>query len=155
LELGRASLVVIDADRHGGPDGVAALGALAAEQVEWPLHPIVLTAGGGEHHVFRQRTGEPPFGNGAGDLPPGLDVRGRGGWIVAPGAVRSDGKSWAPAPGAPSVAEAFKTDTIPELPVWLGALIRPERAATEPSANKAPHVTSWTEREEARVRSAL
>src|SRR5262245_27830706 len=58
LELGRAGLVVIDADRHGGPDGVAALTALAAEQAEWPPHPIVLTAGGGEHHVFRQRTGE-------------------------------------------------------------------------------------------------
>src|SRR5215510_14764187 len=82
LELGRAGLVVIDADRHGGPDGVAALAALAFEQADWPPHPIILTAGGGEHHVFRQRAGEPPLGNGAGDLPAGLDVRGRGGWIV-------------------------------------------------------------------------
>src|SRR5262245_58720353 len=42
IELGRAGLVVIDADRHGGPDGVAALAALAGEQIDWPVHPIVL-----------------------------------------------------------------------------------------------------------------
>src|SRR3974377_1992762 len=33
LELGRADLVVIDADRHGGPEGVAAFQALVAERV--------------------------------------------------------------------------------------------------------------------------
>jgi hypothetical protein len=43
--------VVVDADRHPGkPDGVAAL----AELGELPPHPVVKTAGGGEHHFFRQ-----------------------------------------------------------------------------------------------------
>src|SRR5262245_16741379 len=31
IELGRAGLVVIDEDRHGGPDGVAAMAELAAQ----------------------------------------------------------------------------------------------------------------------------
>jgi RecA-family ATPase len=156
IELGRANLIVIDADRHGGPDGVAALTALAADQVEWPVHPIVLTAGGGEHHIFRQPTDRPPLGNGAGDLPPGLDVRGRGGWIVGPGTMRPDGKTWAPAPGSPLLDQAFRANTIPELPQWLADLIRPNRPQNEENQgtnNRSP--TPWSPAEEARVRSAL
>ncbi|MFZ2077355.1 MAG: bifunctional DNA primase/polymerase, partial [Xanthobacteraceae bacterium] len=44
------NLVVIDADRHpGGPDGVAALSAIAL-----PPHQAVVTMSDGEHHFFRQ-----------------------------------------------------------------------------------------------------
>ena len=49
VPLARVGLVVIDADRHGGPDGVAALQA-----IELPPHPIVTTMSNGEHHFFRQ-----------------------------------------------------------------------------------------------------
>ena len=81
IELNRAGLVVIDADRHGdGPDGVAALQELAARyQSEGglPAGPLSLTAGGGQHHIYRQPNGEQPLGNRRGSLPPGIDVRGR------------------------------------------------------------------------------
>jgi hypothetical protein len=123
IELGRAGVLVIDADRHGGPDGVAALAALAAEHGGLPGGPITTTAGGGEHHVFRQPDGE-VFGNCRGSLPAGIDVRGIGGWIVAPGSVRPDGVRWATADGTPSLADAFRGGTIPPLPAWIAAHIR-------------------------------
>src|SRR5262245_11196797 len=48
-------LLVFDADRHQeGEDGVAHFRALCAEHEPLPPHPVVLTANGGEHHIFRQ-----------------------------------------------------------------------------------------------------
>jgi Bifunctional DNA primase/polymerase, N-terminal len=46
----------------------------------------VKTASGGYHLYFRQPDGD-PLGNRTGILPPGIDIRGDGGWTVAPGAV--------------------------------------------------------------------
>src|SRR5262245_37556461 len=70
IELGRSGLVVLDGDRHGGPDGVTALNELLG--VDTPRHPISLTAGGGEHHIFLQPSDAEPLGNGAGSLPKGI-----------------------------------------------------------------------------------
>ena len=70
IELGRAGLVVIDADRHNPKeDGVQAFAGLRAEHQESP-HPETRTAGGGEHHVYRQPVGR-AFGNKEGNLPEG------------------------------------------------------------------------------------
>ena len=49
LPLERCGLCVVDADRHGGADGVATL----CELGELPPHPITTTKSGGEHHFFR------------------------------------------------------------------------------------------------------
>ena len=123
IELARANLIVVDADRHGGPDGVAALTHLAAERGGMPPGPVTLTPGNGEHYIFRQPDGE-QLGNRSGILPEGIDVRGAGGWIVAPGAIRPDGRRWELAPGTPSLADAYRNRTIPPLPNWIDALIR-------------------------------
>jgi hypothetical protein len=48
VPLERCGLVVVDADRHGGPDGVALI-----REMTLPPHPIVATKSG-EHHYFRQ-----------------------------------------------------------------------------------------------------
>jgi Protein of unknown function (DUF3631)/Bifunctional DNA primase/polymerase, N-terminal len=148
IELGRAGLVVVDADRHGGPDGVAALAGLASEHCGLPFGPMTATAGGGEHHVFRQPDGR-RFGNRSGALPAGIDVRGAGGWIVAPGSVRPDGARWEPADGTPSLADAFRSRTIPTLPEWIGARIYggPQRSlggppsveTNSPTVSAQPH----------------
>ena len=54
IDIGKSGLVVIDADRHGGPDGVDAFEALAASHGGLPRDtPRVLTAGCGEHYYFR------------------------------------------------------------------------------------------------------
>lgn len=111
IPLVRVGWIVLDADRHGGPDGVAALAKLV-EGREWPPHPIVSTAGGGFHHVWRQP--DPALGNKTGGLPAGLDVRGEGGWIVAPGTIRADGAVW----------RLIEDHPVPPLPKWIEEIIR-------------------------------
>jgi len=110
VELGGACLVVIDADRHS-VDGVASLNDLIRGQ-EWPPHPIVATAGNGFHHIFRQPAN--PLGQRRGGLPAGIDVRGAGGWIVAPGSMRPDGAEW----------RLVEDCEPPVLPQWLEGIIR-------------------------------
>jgi hypothetical protein len=121
IELGRAGLLVIDADRHGSTDGVAAFQALAGRH-GLPVGPVTITAGCGLHYVFRQPEGE-GFRNRRGRLPEGIDVRGTGGWVVAPGSVRADGAVWQSASDTPPLRDAFP-DGIPRVPGWIANLIR-------------------------------
>lgn len=91
IDLGKDDIVVMDADQHGGPDGVA----------EWERMcegrdvdaPIVLTPAGGRHSYFSQPDGE-PLTNKRGALPAGIDVRGKGGYVIAPGATMADGRCY-------------------------------------------------------------
>jgi Bifunctional DNA primase/polymerase, N-terminal/Primase C terminal 2 (PriCT-2)/Family of unknown function (DUF5906) len=157
IELGRAKLIVIDADRHGGPDGVAALDALAKEHGGLPNCPVTSTAGGGIHRIFRQPDGK-TFGNRRGALPAGIDVRGVGGWIVAPGSVRPDGAMWSAAEGTPPLAEAYQAGTIPIVPDWITGLIQGKSSnsstdGTGESPSSSP--PNWSEAEETRIDSAL
>jgi len=128
IVVGRAGLVVIDCDRHpGGDDGIKAFNRLlSANGGNLADVPITKTANGGAHLFFKQPKGE-PLGNGRGELPDGIDVRGVGGFVIAPDAVLPDGKGWQSVNGRPLLADAFKAGTIPELPQWLAAIIRPNR----------------------------
>jgi hypothetical protein len=140
IALGRADLLAIDPDRHGGPDGVAAWADLVASHGRLPAHPITITPSGGEHHLLRQSP-ELHIGNREGQLPSGINVRGRGGFILAQGAVRSDGKAWVPAPGALTLIEAFQNDTIPVIPEWLLEIVRGHRARAA-AAPSSPRIVS-------------
>ena len=74
-----SGIVVIDIDpRHGGDDSLA---ALIREHGELPPTAEALTGGGGQHLIFQHPGGT--IGNRAGLLI-GIDVRGDGGYIVAP-----------------------------------------------------------------------
>jgi hypothetical protein len=128
IVVGRASLVAIDCDRHpGGNDGIKAFNELvSANGAKLANVPMTKTARGGAHLFFRQPPGE-PLGNGRGELPDGIDVRGVGGFVIAPGAVLPDGKRWQSVNGRPLLADAFKAGSIPELPQWLADIIRPNR----------------------------
>jgi hypothetical protein len=122
IELGRAGLVVIDLDRHpGAPDGVAAFKELCGEY-RLAEQPVTLTASNGYHVYFKQPDGE-PFGNGRGNLPDGIDVRGKGGWVVAPGAVHVRGE-WKADPKRPGLG-----GSIPALPPFLVEKILPPKKA--------------------------
>lgn len=156
-------MIVIDADRHGRQDGVANFAALVAQHVPLPEHPITKTAGDGEHHFFRQWAGE-KFGNSEGELRgKDINVRGAGGFAIAPGARRPDGKRWAPA----GLSAAYHENKIPLLPDWLAAMIRPPRpeAPPKPTNGAAPPQVdaqqprsdrpAWSIAEDARVRDAL
>jgi Bifunctional DNA primase/polymerase, N-terminal len=76
IALARCKLVVVDCDRHGGPDGVAAF----AELGPMPPHPIVTTLSNGEHHFFRQP--DPPIASNSGFNRLGIDVLGTSRFVV-------------------------------------------------------------------------
>jgi hypothetical protein len=120
IETGRAGLVVLDADRHGGPDGVSALEQLGKGH-SLPVGPVIETASNGRHHYFRQLEGRIILGS-RGGLPQGIDIKGSGGWVVAPGSVRPDGASYRMAEGSPTLVETFP-DKVPVLPTWIADLI--------------------------------
>jgi hypothetical protein len=76
IPLVRTGWVVVDADRHPGEaDGVAAL----AELGPMPAHPVVPTAGGGEHHYFTQ---PPAAVRGKQAFAPGIDLLGTSRFVV-------------------------------------------------------------------------
>jgi hypothetical protein len=137
-------LVVIDTDRHeGGADGVEAFAQLIVDLgIELPPHPTTQTPSGGFHHVFCQPDGA-PIGNETGALPPGIDVRGKGGWIVAPGAVRSDGATWSAVTGTPPLTQAYREQALcDKLAVTVRAPKNGNGAA--PSTHEEPRIERAT-----------
>lgn len=92
MPLEPLNMVVLDPDRHpGAPDGVAAFDALAERYPELKQAPYVETPQG-RHHYYRQPN--PPLGNSQGKLPAGINVRGVGGYVIAPGCILPDGRGW-------------------------------------------------------------
>jgi hypothetical protein len=76
---------VLDVDpRH---DGHLTLEALEAEYEPLPATLSATTAGGGKHYYFKFTEGVRNRGN----FGPGLDVRGVGGFVIAPGSVTAAG----------------------------------------------------------------
>jgi hypothetical protein len=135
-------IFVLDADRHtGGSDGVAALTCLIEEHRDWPCPPVVFTPGNGLHFYFRQT--EPPLGNRTGLLPHGLDVRGRGGYIIPPGAVLPDGTGWR--------IDDSQPDIIPRLPTWLEQLVRADNIESVDSVGVSGSPATKRERRYAEV----
>src|SRR5262245_47334760 len=121
VPCGANGLIVVDADRHGGPDGVANFKELVTQHGGLPAHvPVVKTPRQGFHCYFKQPNGT-PLGNGTGELPPGVDVRGEGGYVVAVGATLPNGTGWALLNGRPEITRA------PVLPAWLEGLLREPR----------------------------
>jgi hypothetical protein len=140
--------IVVDADRHvGGPDGVTALRELARKNGDWPDHPIVNTPTGGEHHYLRQP--DPPLGNGAGALPPGIDVRGNGGYVIAPGATLPNGKRWQ------TIQSGSGGPEWPMPPGWLQQLIRGENQRSTVSRSRSSITRQASRREERYALAAL
>lgn len=119
-----SGIVVLDIDpRHGGEE---ALAALEAEYVPLPPTWRFLTGGGGEHIVFRHPGSI--VKNSAGAIAPGIDVRGDGGYIVAPPSLHIGGRSY-----AASVDHHPDDVALAPLPGWLLNLVaEPIPASTGP-----------------------
>lgn len=118
-------VVAVDIDnRHGGDD---ALAALEREHGEVPTTWRCLTAGGGLHLYVRHPGGH--VGNRAG-MWPGIDLRGDGGYVVAPPTTLDDGRLYAWEAG-------HGPHEIPPMvaPGWLLERIRPAVGA---AAGHAP-----------------
>jgi hypothetical protein len=123
IPLGLVGLIAVDCDRHGGPDGIATLNELAAVHGGMPSAPITRTAGDGLHVIFRQRDGEALGNREGGFTGRGINIRGDGGWIAGPGAMRRDGRQWLSDEAQTSLADAFRAGSIPMLPDWIADII--------------------------------
>jgi len=113
-------LVVLDIDPHHGGD--ASLAKLVEEHGALPKTLEAVTGGGGVHLYFDHPGGL--VSNRAG-VAPGIDVRGDGGYIVAPPSVHPSGRRYRWVEGR----SLGILDPAP-LPGWLHALI----AGTGPGA---------------------
>ncbi len=147
IDLAKTGLLVIDCDRKMN-DGVAWLESQAASnEFDLSAIPAVDTPSGGRHHFFRNDF-DPPHGNGRGALPrkqeADVDVRGAGGFVIAPEAEFSDGSGRYTAHG--SIFSA------PSLPDWLRALLNPAR---DPIAFTVPNQAASEDRLSAYGNTAL
>jgi Bifunctional DNA primase/polymerase, N-terminal/AAA domain len=127
IDLAKSGHVVVDADRHGGPDGVAAVEQLFTEH-NTPLAnvPGVITPGNGVHCWFRQPNGK-PLGNSDKPLRDlGINIRGAGGYVIAPGAQLPDGRGYTRDKDTPNLFAALRDNAVPPLPEWLAELLRPQ-----------------------------
>jgi hypothetical protein len=115
---GRVSgLLVLDVDPDKG--GAASLAALEAAHGRLPATLEVATGGGGRHLYFRHPGGRVGCAVG---LRPGLDLRGDGGYVVAPPSIHPSGRAYvtaALAPGGPPPPAPA--------PGWLLALLAEAR----------------------------
>lgn len=123
LALGLCGLFAIDIDVKGGVDGCAVFDELLDRYGPLPPCPAVRTPSDGFHFILRQPYGRAPLGNALGALPKFGEVRGVGGYLIAPGSVRSDGTFYEAVPGWPELVESYLADTIPEVPDWIVELI--------------------------------
>jgi hypothetical protein len=115
VAIATGAFVVLDVD---GPDGARSLQTLQVEQERLPDTPWVSTARG--RHLYFLALGL-EVGNSAGRLGPGLDIRGRGGYVVAPPSVHATGWRY---------RWQDLDSGIATLPSWLAECLRPARRAS-------------------------
>ena len=107
---------VLDVD---GPAGEDSLVGLAREHGKLPS-TIETQTGGGGRHLFFKHPGS-PVRNSAGKIGKGLDVRGDGGYVIAPPSIHESGKvyTWAAGHTPDDLSVAGP-------PVWMINLIQPK-----------------------------
>lgn len=120
IPCGVNGLLVVDCDRKNGKDGVTLFEALCAEKgIDLGRCPTIETPTGGRHYYFRQPTSD-VLRNTAGTIGPGVDTRGEGGQVIAPGATLPDGRTY-----------HFVSGTLSEVPEIPEALRRVIGEATK------------------------
>ena len=105
-----SGIAVLDIDpRHCGDH---TLEALEAQHGKLLATPTVLTGGGGLHFYFRHPGGGVP--NSASKIGQGIDVRGDGGYVIAPQSIHESGNRYL-------WEVSSRIDEIPlaELPAWI------------------------------------
>ena len=158
IDLAKSELIILDGDRHGGPDGVAAAEQLFAERsLNAAAIPTIITPQDGRHYWFMQPTEGEPLGNS--DKPirdKAINVRGAGGYVIAPGTRLPDGRQYKRDPNTPSALEAVQTGTVPVLPSSIEKLLRANghSAAQMPPHNGATY-SPTSSREKSYAQAAL
>lgn len=112
---------VLDVDVKNGAKGQQSLDGLIAKYGALPETVKARTWSGGTHYFFRMPEGG--MGNRT-NVMPGIDVRGTGGYVVAPPSV-VEGKpyEWILSP---------ETHAVLDAPKWLLALLKTERVSAPP-----------------------
>jgi Bifunctional DNA primase/polymerase, N-terminal len=88
---GGSDLLVVDLDVKGGKNGNWEWDAICNENgFEWSACPIVKTTTGG-HHIYFEQPAHPRIGCSVGTISAGIDLRGDGGLVIAPGAILHNG----------------------------------------------------------------
>jgi len=87
IDDGKSGMLILDADLY--KDTYAGNGFVLDEET-----PTSLTGGGGTHLWYRQPDGK-QYGNAPGDLPDGIDIRGMGGYHIAPPSLHKSGRRYA------------------------------------------------------------
>jgi Bifunctional DNA primase/polymerase, N-terminal/AAA domain len=156
IDLPKSGHIVLDGDRHGGPDGVAAAEQLFAERsLNAAAIPTVITPQDGRHYWFTQPTEGEPLGNSNKQISDkGIDVRGAGGYVIAPGSRLPDGREYKRDPNTPSALEAVQARTVPALPPSIEKLLRGHSPAQMPLHNGAKYSPA-SSREERYAQVAL
>lgn len=112
----RTGWAVLDVDQKNGKDGFAGLRAMGIDPEA--LSPVMVQSPGGSLHAyFRWPEG---MGNSNAGLPPGVDVKGEGGYVAAPGATHAGG-----------TYRLVSGSLADDLPPWPEAL-KPRLKAKEP-----------------------
>jgi hypothetical protein len=120
IATGPSGIVVVDVDpKNGGDSSFEDMRAdLGAAAFETNSHT---TPSGGTHYLFRAPS--EPVHNSAGDLAPGIDIRGMGGYILVPPSRNGQ---------APYVWEVSSREiTLADFPKALQDRLRPKRATFE------------------------
>ncbi|HWJ89075.1 MAG TPA: bifunctional DNA primase/polymerase [Pelagibacterium sp.] len=107
---------VLDVDVTDGKQGEATLAALVATNGPLPVTREARTASGGRHIYFQHHPGV----RNRGSLGPGLDVRGDGGFVIAPGSQLADGRAY----------EWLNDEQPAPAPQWLLDLVLPSAVTT-------------------------
>ncbi|TPM58996.1 hypothetical protein FJ959_08970 [Mesorhizobium sp. B2-2-4] len=114
---------VLDLDKHGDLDGHTWLAEMEAKHGPLPETARASTANGGTHVFFRHVDGV----RNRAAIAPGVDTRGDGGYILAPGSAMADGRAYKwtnhDGHGLPAFAEA---------PQWLLDLVVNKQPAAAP-----------------------
>jgi RecA-family ATPase len=123
IDLRKSGLVVLDGDRHKAEaDGRAGLRDLLRQAgVDASCTPCALTPHDGVH-VYFQQNGQ-RLGNSAGKLGEGIDVRGDGGYIIAPYAAPTSGERYRAVPNTPDLIAAFAAKAIAPIPEAIVSLL--------------------------------
>src|SRR5215212_9183171 len=131
VPMGRATGVfAIDPDvpkEFGGADGLAAWHDLVRQNGGSPPTHTQETPSGGLHILFRWDE-QRPITNREGDLPPGINVRGEGGYIIAEPSRRADGVAY-------RMVEPLDRFNFASAPEWLYELLLAERLQEPESAS--------------------
>jgi len=119
VDCGRSALLVLDEDAPGELERLC-----RTHRQELPVTLTVRTGKG--HHAYYRQLGDVPLTNAVGGLRDyRIDVRGRGGYVVGPGSLHQNGRTYAVVSAAP----------IAPVPGWIAELLQPPR---EPRRAVAP-----------------